>query len=194
MRVKRPRRGLLAGIAIVVALAVGVAAYTVLRGHKAAPPSHLSAYMSHSGVTYAPHGLLYRVSLPLKPRETAEIDPSGSRPTTLHLAEVADPQYLVQLSEESVVDAPAHAKIYDYLHKAAVKMERIASATDAHEHRVTHDGMPAVQTTATASGWQIDNALVYANGRLYRISVRTRSDGTGVLARVMQSFHVTKTS
>jgi hypothetical protein len=192
MRAQRPRPGLRTVTAIVVVVVVALGAYVLLRGHQPKPPSHLASYMAHGGVTYAPHGLHYQVLLPVRPRETTEIDPSGSRPTTLHVAEVADPQYLVQVSVESVPDAPTHAKVYDYLHKTAVKMERTASVSNAQEHRMVHEGMPAVQSTATASGWQVDNTLVYANGRLYRITVRARTDGPGVLARVMRSFHVTK--
>jgi hypothetical protein len=132
--------------------------------------------------------------MPGHPRETSEVDPSGSRPTTLHVAAVSDTQYLVQVSEESVVDPPQQGKVAEYLHKNAVAMERNASVTKAHETTATHEGMPVVQSAGTASGWQVDNALVYADGRLYRITVRTHSDGSGVLTRVLKSFHVTKGS
>jgi predicted Zn-dependent protease len=129
--------------------------------------------------------------LPVHPRESTEVDPTGSRPSTVHVAVVSDPQYVLQVSEESVADAPADAKVYDYLHNAARHLEQTANVTHVSETRVPHEGKPAIQTTATASGWQVDAAVVYAGGRLFRISVRTRSDGPDVLARVMRSFHVT---
>src|SRR4051812_16644928 len=110
--------------------------------------------MANGGVDYAPNGLHYRVTLPLRPRESETIDTTGNRPAPVHVADIEDTQYQMQLSEEALTAVPAHADVYPYLQRVAQQMERVFNATQPSETRFVHEGLPAVQAVAKSGAWQ----------------------------------------